>query len=57
VADLSGSLGYIYRINDRFGLNVEASYSYPLLSAFNDPDLLKQQGVFGTLSLLYNIGD
>lgn len=57
VADLRGSLGYIYRLNDQFALNLEGSYSYPLLSAFNEPDMLKQQGIFGTLALLYNLGD
>ena len=57
VADLRGSLGYIYRLNDQFALNLEGSYSYPLISAFNDPDMLKQQGILGTLTLLYNIGD
>ncbi len=57
VADLRGSIGYIYRLSDQFGLNLEGSYSYPLMSAFNEPDLLKQQGIYGTLSILYNIGD
>lgn len=57
VADLRGSLGYLWRIDDRFALNIDAGYSYPLISAFDDPDMLKQQGILGTLSLLYNIGD
>ncbi len=57
VADIRGSLGYIYKLSDQFALNLEGTYSLPLLSAFNEPDLLKQQGIFGTLSVLYNIGD
>lgn len=57
VADLRGSIGYIYRLSDQFALNLEGSFSYPLMSAFNEPDLLKQQGIYGTFSVLYNIGD
>lgn len=57
VLDLRGGLGYMYRLNDFFALNVEALYSYPLTSVFEAPDVLKQQGVISTLSLLYNIGD
>ena len=47
----------MYRVNDFWAVNVEALYSYPLTSVFESPDLLKQQGVIGTLSILYNIGD
>ena len=57
VFDLRGSMGYMYRLSDQFALNIEGVYSYPLTSAFNSPDLLKQQGIFGTLGLLYNFGD
>lgn len=57
VFDVRGGLGYMYRINDFFALNIEALYSYPLTSVFKEPDLLKQQGIIGTLSVLYNIGD
>ena len=57
VFDVRGSLGYMYRISDQFAFNIETVYSYPLTSAFDAPDLLKQQGVFGTLGLLYNFGD
>lgn len=57
VLDVRGGLGYMYRINDFFALNVETLYSYPLTSVFGAPDMLKQQGFIGTLSLLYNIGD
>lgn len=57
VLDARGGIGYMYRINDFFALNVEALYSYPLTSVFEAPDKLKQQGFIGTLSLLYNIGD
>ena len=57
VADLRGSLGYMYRISDDFALNIEGIYSYPLLSAFDEPDLLKQQGVMGVVGVLLNIGD
>ena len=57
VFDLRGSMGYMYRLNDNIAFNIEGVYSYPLTSAFNAPDLLKQQGIFGTLGVLYNFGD
>lgn len=57
VLDLRGGIGYMYRVNDFWAVNVEALYSYPLTSVFESPDLLKQQGIIGTLSILYNIGD
>ncbi len=57
VVDLRGGLGYIHEINDRWGVSAEALYSYPVTSAFEDPDMLKQQGIMGTISVLYNIGE
>lgn len=57
VADLRGSLGYMYRVSDAVALNIEGTYSYPLLSAFNEPDELKQQGVMGVVGVLFNVGD
>ena len=57
VADVRGSIGYMYRVSDALALNIEGIYSYPLVSAFNEPDLLKQQGVMGLVGVLLNVGD
>ena len=57
VVDLRGGLGYLHEIGDWWAVNVEAVYSYPVTSVLEEPDMLKQQGVMGTVSLLYNFGD
>lgn len=55
--DARGGAGYILRIGDRFGVGIEGLYSYPLTSLLKAPEEIKQQGVIGTLSILYNYGD
>jgi hypothetical protein len=40
-----------------WALNAEALYSYPVTSAFESPDRLKQQGVMVLLGVLYNMGE
>lgn len=55
--DLRGALGYMYRASDTWAFNIEAVYAHPITSSFKDPDMLKQQGFFGTLGILYNFGD
>jgi len=57
VADLRGGLGYIHELGDSWALNAEFLYSYPVISALKDPDKLNQQGIMGTVSVLYNFGD
>ncbi|MBX7216194.1 MAG: outer membrane beta-barrel protein [Candidatus Kapabacteria bacterium] len=54
--DLRGGAGFILRIG-KFGLNPEVFYSFPLTSALASPDKLKQTGIVGTFSILYNLGE
>lgn len=54
--DLRGGTGFILRLG-KFGLNPEVFYSFPLTSALNSPDKMKQTGVVGTFSILYNLGE
>lgn len=57
VFDVRGALGYVHEIGDWWAVNVEAVYSHPMKSVLEDPELLKQQGIMGTVSILYNFGD
>ncbi|MCC7439684.1 MAG: outer membrane beta-barrel protein [Armatimonadetes bacterium] len=54
--DIRGGAGFILRVG-KFGLNPEIFYSLPLTSALTSPDKLKQTGIVGTFSILYNLGE
>lgn len=54
--DLRGGLGYIFRIG-KVALNPEVFYSKPMTDVFGAPESMKQTGMLGTFSIMYNLGD